>query len=303
MTKEEDYGKALEEAIKYVALEHHFFNEFRRDLKILRAAIRKAVIEHSVVGIKSAVRFARYIAKAEKREQRSLHHVSELLEGLHGRIADQKAAREVEKGTGVTVENLIERLDIEAAHLVRDVSRFDGQIMRLLKDLDSRIEDNELEQAHQILMQLSEVVDDAEKWLAALSVDLDKAKSLREDFALIYHETVEEVQSSLERLDLKARADYVAYLRAHARSLPRSVNNFLRDYVDGKVSNDVAKWEFKYAYGEALKKYGGRGVIPELPEKIIISRQKINILLSTALATGNPKSVVKMLQSLDNDAR
>src|SRR3989338_3744298 len=302
MTKKEEFEEDIEKAIKCAAEEHNFFKDLRSDLRQLKIAVENAFIDSSVKGIKKAFRAAYYLSRAESREQKYLKNVESLLQKLKERMSKQAPIRELEHVVR-EIDLTVQRLDIEAAHLIRDASRYEGQIRKLLEQLETAVKEHELEKAHQIVMQVNEVVDDAEKWLAALSTDLTTAKKLSHEFEVVFHDSVEGVQEALASLSDEAKGDYVAYLLSSPESIKRSVKSFLEEFVETEgTRND----KFGSAFRVSTRKYDHQtsGMIYSLEglqEKK--TKKQLSQHLLIALKTGNPDTVLRVLRSIPKEYR
>lgn len=301
MTKKEEFEEDIENAVKCAALEHNFFKDLRSDLRQLKIAVESAFIDSSVKGIKKAFRDAYYLSRAESREQKYLKNVESLLQKLKERMSKQAPIRELEH-LDREIDLTIQRLDIEAGHLIRDASRYEGQIRTLLEHLETAVKDHELEKAHQIVMQVNEVVDDAEQWLAALSTDLTRAKKLSHEFEVVFHDSVEGVQEALAPLSDEAKADYVAYLLSSPKSLRRNVKAFLEQFAEEEKDRNR---EFSFAYHRADSKYTRRPGVTYTPEYLEREKTKkqLNQHLLMALKTGNPNTVLQVLRSIPKEYR
>ena len=166
---QKDFEKHVHEAIKWVATEHKFFDDLSVDLQLLKRDIALAQEKSEVRDIKRALGDFRYIGKAEKRFNNHEKHVEDFLNKL----------REHEltvSGSVHEIQQFLERLHTEAANLIKDSSFFEGKIKELLLHLRDEIKDHEIEQAQATLMEVERLIEDAEKWIAALPVDLKRAK-------------------------------------------------------------------------------------------------------------------------------
>ena len=164
-----DFESHVHKAIKWVATEHKFFEDLSTDLQLLKRDIALAKEESAVKDIKRALRDFRYIGKAERRFDNHEKHIEDFLNKL----------REHEltvSGSVHEIQQLLERLHTEAANLIKDSSFFEGKIRELLLHLRDEIKAHEIEQSQAALMEVERLIDDAERWIAALSIDLKKAK-------------------------------------------------------------------------------------------------------------------------------
>ncbi len=166
-----DANKHIQEAVAWLASEHKFFGELKDDLTQLRKDLETAKAKEQVTDIKKAFRDFRYLARSEQRFQRHEQQVEEAL-------ADLRKQKIAVSGTIQEIQDLLQQLHTEAANLIRDSSFYEGKIRKLLTYLQVDIQDHHLEQAQAVLMEIMQVVDDAEKWVAAVSTDLNNAKKI-----------------------------------------------------------------------------------------------------------------------------
>ena len=264
------FEKEVNKAIAWLATEHNFFKEMKNDLKELDESAKKALkLSESVTGIKKVFRDANNFWRAEKRLNKYVKEAESLLEGLENKVNLPKKREEAEK--------LIQRLDVEAAHLALDASRYTGRIRKLLAHLNSLIKDKELEQAHQIIMEILEIIGEADKWLTALSSDLDKAKDLAYKFSEVYH-----INSGAQLLEVlsdfpdKAKITYLTNLLKHSKSFKRN----LRREIINQLYDLVAKVGYVaiFKIGELLEEEGYAYEAAEFYEKMYFaSKESINL--------------------------
>src|SRR3989338_1000804 len=166
-----DVQKHVQAAVAWLASEHNFFIELKNDLANLKEDLESAKAKEQVKDIKKAFRDFRYLARSEQRFQQYEKQVEEAL-------ADLGKQKITVSGTISEIHHLIQRLQTEAASLIHDSSFYEGKIQKLLTYLQVNIQEHHLEQAQAVLMEIILVVDDAEKWIAALSVDLNQARQI-----------------------------------------------------------------------------------------------------------------------------
>lgn len=166
-----DVNKHIQEAIAWLASEHKYFGELKDDLAQLRKDLESAKEKEQVKDIKKAFRDFRYLARSEQRFQRHEQQVEEAL-------TDLRKQKITVSGTIQEIQDFLQQLHTEAANLIRDSSFYEGRIRKLLTYLQADIQDHHLEQAQAVLMEIMQDIDDAEKWIAAVSVDLNKAKKI-----------------------------------------------------------------------------------------------------------------------------
>lgn len=166
-----DVNKHIQEAVAWLASEHKYFKELKEDIVQLKEDLESAKTKEAVKDIKKAFRDFRYLAKSERRFQQYEQRVEEAL-------AELRKQKITVSGTIQEIEDLLQRLHTEAANLIRSSSFYDNRIKDLLTYLQVDIQEHHLEQAHAVLMEITRVIEDTEKWIAAVSIDLNKAKKI-----------------------------------------------------------------------------------------------------------------------------
>ncbi len=166
-----DVIKNVQDAVAWLASEHNYCKELKKDLAQLRADLESAKGKEEVKDIKKAFRDFRYLARSEQRFQRQEQQVEEALRELGKQ-------RITIVGTIQEIQDLLQQLHAETANLIRDSSFYEGRIRRLLTYLQADIQDHHLEQAQAVLMEITQIIDDTEKWIAAVAVDLNQAKTI-----------------------------------------------------------------------------------------------------------------------------
>jgi hypothetical protein len=229
MSKEEKFEKDLEKAINWVAAEHKYFQKLQKDLSVLKQGILEACSLDTASGIKKIMFDIRYIGRSERRLNRYVKDAKDLSKAIRESIAlpEQK-----EK-----FDEILKEIDIEAAHLVRDASRYDGKLHELLSHLEDSVHEHNLEQAQQVIMQCLEVVEEAERWIAALSLDLTKAKKVAQKFAEIYHKDIDGIKAAISILTDQAKIDYLVHFLKAGKSIKRKTRLEVIDLLVGLVSN------------------------------------------------------------------
>lgn len=172
VTKEE---KVVLKAISQIAVEHKFFTELRDYIEKLKATLivagRNARSENHAIqyNIQKLFRNQNYIGIAQQRFSKYEYHVEDILNSIT-------------EGTLPVGEQLPDslrrRLHLEASNLLNDSSRYEGRIYRLLVKIKNCAKDSEYAVIWGLIDELRKVVDDAEKWIVALSADLSAAKRL-----------------------------------------------------------------------------------------------------------------------------
>ena len=205
--------KVISKAVAWLATEHNYFLELKKDIFKLKTDIERAKSNADLKGLRFLLRDVRYIGKAERRFNRYEHNVESILSKAKDKIKVS--------GTITEVEELIRRLHLEAADLVNSSSMYEGRLRDLLVQLQAAIKSKELEQAHQCLMELAKLAENTEKWIAALSTDLNGAKKLSEEFDQIYGDNLEEIHAKLRCLQPEAQFNYLIGFVKHKKSLPK----------------------------------------------------------------------------------
>jgi len=217
----------ISKAVAWLATEHNYFLELKKDISKLKTEIERAKANADLNGLRFLLRDVRYIGKAERRFNRYEHNVESILSKAKDKIKVS--------GTITEVEELIRRLHLEAADLVNSSSMYEGRLHDLLVHLQAAIKSKELEQAHQCLMELSELVENTEKWIAALSTDLNEAKKLSEESEIVF-KNLEEINSELNRLTYRAQCTYLISLIRKKRSVSPKIYEGIK-----KIAVDVAR--------------------------------------------------------------
>jgi hypothetical protein len=173
------HEKEVRNAIKWLATEHSFFNDLKDDLNFLDRDIKKAIPKESVADIKRILKDCKAIGRAERRLETHEQHVEDTIKKIQEHVVDIK---------GMSVGNihkLLQHLHTEAAELIRVSSLFEGRIMELAHHLQTAVKKHETEKAQQCIMEMGEVVENTQKWITALSVDLQKAKDLVHESGIV----------------------------------------------------------------------------------------------------------------------
>jgi hypothetical protein len=217
MSAENWFEKDLQKAVAWAATEHNFFVELKEDLAYLTKQIRSAASLDDSIGIKKVYHGVRYLGKSERRLDNYLKKVKSLFLEMNAKINISRKEKEKKR--------VIERLDIEAGHLMLDVSRHQGKIIKLFKELEKFLNMGHAGKALEIITEIKEVVDDAEKWLAALSSDLSEAKKVEEEFGNVYWcNTIDQLEAQLKELsDQELKIDYLTHLLMNEKKLRREV--------------------------------------------------------------------------------
>lgn len=170
MAKED---REVQNAIKQIATEHYFFTELKDYLQGLKNTITVANASgkdyNDQYNVQKLFRDQKYIGIAERRFKRYEEHVENILSSITAKTLPVRT--EISKA-------LRERLHVEAANLLRDSSRYEGRIYRILVKIKSCLNEKEYATIGNLVNELEEVIDDAEKWIAALSSDLVAARKL-----------------------------------------------------------------------------------------------------------------------------
>ncbi len=240
MSKKEKFEEDVEKAVKWLATEHNFFLELKKDLPNLKKALLLAKKEITTPGIRKVLQNINYWGGAERRFNRYLTNARSLAKTLKDKAALPAERKE-------EIDELIKELDVEAAHLIRDCSRYDGKLHQLFTHLDENLQKKDFEQAQQVVMELEMTANDAEKWIEALSVDLKKAKQLADDFSESYHESIDGIKQAISHLTFEAQHDYLAHLLKNERSLKKDVYiEVFKLFLDRWCSSKVAENSVEY---------------------------------------------------------
>ena len=204
----------IHQAISWIATEHNYFLELKKDISRLKVEIETAKANADLKGLKVLWRDVRYIGRSERRFNRYEHNVESILSKMKDKIKIS--------GTIAEVEELVRRLHLEAADLINSSSRYEGRLHDLLVHLQAAIKSKDLGQAHQCIMELSELAENTEKWIAALSTDLNEAKRMSEEFEEIYGEDLEGIKEKLKHLTPDAQWTYLIILLGKKKSFPKN---------------------------------------------------------------------------------
>ncbi len=187
----------LAEAIGWLASEHKFFVELKQDLAKLKKDLDDAKKEAQVKDIKLCFKDFRYLGVSEARFNQREQHIEQALKEL----LDRKITI---TGSIKEIQELLQRLRTEAANLIRSSSLYEGKIRDFLIHLQKEIKDSEMEQAHALLMELGTLIEQAEQWIAALSVDLERAKRLLQELEEEKDPHLEDLSKKETRVALEA---------------------------------------------------------------------------------------------------
>lgn len=181
---ESTFLKTIKKAVEWLATEHNYFTDIQKDLQQLKTDLDKGKEKDQVKDIKKALGDFRYLGKSERRLNRYETAVEDVLEKLKQRVAG--------------AEQLHDRLHAEASHLIRTSSFYEGKLRDHLLFLKEEIKDHEIEKAQAALMELFQIIEDTEKWLAALSTDLASAKNLAREFYEQHGVTIKKILDEIE---------------------------------------------------------------------------------------------------------
>ncbi len=240
-----DLKENIEKAIGWAASEHNYFKELKEDLAELKKNIQNAKKEKLVKGMRVAFRDYRYLGQSERRLNNYVGNVESLLDGIKSKVTVSGKVKEIEE--------LVKHLDIEAVALVKDCSLYEGRIKDLLSHLSHNIKDHELEKAHQVLMELEEVVDDTEKWIAALSSDLKEAKKLSAEYELIYGHDLEGIEEAIKSLSPESKYDYLKHALLKSKHMPKKTKEGVWKLLDKLVCKNK---RLQNGFAELLESQG-----------------------------------------------
>ena len=139
-----------------------------KDLQQLKSDLERGKKKDQVKDIKKALKDFRYLGKSERRLNHNEKVVEDFLDELKKKVAG--------------AEQLHDQLYAEAANLIKTTSFYEGKIRDYLFCLKEEVKEHEIEKAHAALMELFQIIEDTEKWLAALSADLANAQKLGREF-------------------------------------------------------------------------------------------------------------------------
>lgn len=182
-----DVDKVVQDAIKWMAAEYKFLKDLEGDIAKLKPMITNARKKECTSEIKKLFKDFRYVGRSERRFMRYEDLLEKkmkvMLEEMMKRLPDQAFMKKL----GDERWKLLERLHAEASALVIDTSLFRGRIHDYLDVLKSALKSENLEQTRSVLETLIGIVNDAETWIKALTVDLQKAKSLSRSFVSTHY--------------------------------------------------------------------------------------------------------------------
>ena len=232
---EKEIKKNVQKTIKWLATEHKFFLELKDDLKELKEDIAKSKEKDAVKDVKHALRNFKYIGRAERRFDT---YEQEMLVELENSFQLS--------GTVKEVEELIKRIRAEAANLIKDASYYEGHLKDMLIHLKEEIAEHEIEQAQAILIEIEQTIDDAEKWIAALSVDLDNAKKLVSNKTKLKYRRLKEIKKIL--VEAKAKEDYANPTSSEWRNIVNGAIHQTKLEKDGHLERqsypyNSGRWE------------------------------------------------------------
>lgn len=205
--------KVFQEAIGWLASEHHFFIGLKRDLALLKADLDEAKTKAQVKDIKLCFKDFRYLGISEARFNQRERHIEQILKELSDR-------RITVTGSIKEIPELLQRLHAEAANLIRSSSLHEGKIRDFLIHLQKEIEDHEIEQAQALLMELTRLIDGAERWLAALSTDLKLAQEILQELEEGKDSGLEDLTKKETRTALEAMLKKVGWKDVSSYSYP-----------------------------------------------------------------------------------
>jgi hypothetical protein len=217
---EDKLDEDLEKAIAQVAAEFSVLTEFKEDLVELRAAVENAKnADLPVKGIKKLFKDFRKLWRTEKKANHYINYAEDMLSEIKKKVKIKGKVDEIEK--------IIDHLEIAAKSLLRDYSRHAGRIKRYLNYLEKFLEDKDIEQAHQIVMDIQHFVGEGEKWIKSLSVSLIEARSLTDVVLSEIYWHPKDVDKKIKTLDSRERINYLIDLLSRRHSLPKRVVNYV----------------------------------------------------------------------------
>ncbi len=257
---ESTFLKTIKKAVEWLATEHNYFTDIQKDLRQLKTDLENGKEKDQVKDIKKALGDFRYLGKSERRLNRYEEAVENVLEKLKQRVAG--------------AEQLHDRLHNEASHLIRTSSFYEGKIRDHLLYLKEEIKDHEIEKAQAVLMELFQIIEDAEKWLAALSTDLASAKKLAREFYEHHGVTIKKI---LDEITVSHTVD---------QDTAKKLENTILHSDDGaeELQQLAYRWIGLFGFGE----------LPEEIDQPIFNAFFIKIILQSLPWELTPKSLRKI---------
>lgn len=160
--------KIFDDAKDWLSTEFYYFKIMQKNLANLKKDIEKASQKDEVKDIKKALQNCKYIGRAERRLEDYEKHIEKSLTDIQKRNAISITDKEL--------DNVLQRIRIEAAKLIKYSSLYEGEIKKYLTHLQEKIKDNEIEKAQSTLIEINQAIEDVEKWLGMLSVDINNSK-------------------------------------------------------------------------------------------------------------------------------
>jgi len=193
------FKKNVHKAIEWVAAEHDYFVKLKGDLQILKDALKANKKRFKIQAINKALRDTDYIGYSERQVGKYELQVEEIFGHLKENVKVYGTAKEAEE--------LISQIHTEAAQLVVSSSFYTGKLRGRIKKLKQVLRKGTSEETQEILNEIEQAINDTEKWIAALSSDLQKAKNL--SFKELRGMTIEEINEKLKVLEPKSKFSYL----------------------------------------------------------------------------------------------
>ncbi len=169
--------RIFKQAIKWLAAEHKYFKELQEDLEQLKQDAQTAKEKESLGDVRHAFRDFRYLAKSERRFERKFKDIEDILKELKQKTRLAGSAK-----TAKIAENLQREAEAAANYLVKAASYFEGSIRERLLSLQHEVKGHQWAQIKITLQEVEEIAAQAQKWIAALQIDIEKARKLEEEY-------------------------------------------------------------------------------------------------------------------------
>ena len=266
---QQKYWKAWDEAYKpvrkeehetllYIGVEHSYFKDFKAVIQSIHAEI-EAYNGQKNIDIKKLRTIFRSIGKSERRLYK---YTSEMIEELNKIINQWKPHWDAKVGDlpqshfgGIftpkqkVLESLERDIKIENSNLVRYASLISGSINKLLDALDNQLKQKDLAQSKKTIIDLEKVIETAEKWLAALAVDMGKVRTINEEIHKKYGEM------GKYRTPFEQKQEQALSLINEAEAMLSQDDNNFRFYHSTGNPWDLAKEKYIQA-GNILEELG-----------------------------------------------
>ncbi|MAG72992.1 hypothetical protein CL620_01645, partial [archaeon] len=171
---EQRLDEHLERILKRIASEHVVFQEIKEEIHKVKEWLDDAMLDQ-VERRKDISKILENFHKENRmvrRAARKIYHEEEI-------IRDALASEKIHKK--VDGDELQRRLEIEVTSLLKDIENYRSELRNLIFNF-KHFNDNERGAIDALLLEVGETVEDAERWLAALSSDVNLARELHAKF-------------------------------------------------------------------------------------------------------------------------